>query len=130
MVPLALNGETMLSGAPGSYCAVRRAWRDGDTLSFTLPMGFHVTKYTGADVVRGFDRYAIEYGSLLLGLVGSLDLAGKYMRVPHDPGDPARWLEPVPGKADHFTIPDKPGYEYMPYHEIEDQVFSCYPVIG
>ena len=129
-VPLALNGETTLSGAPGSCCAIRRAWRDGDTLTFNLPMGFHVTKYSGADTVRGFDRYAIEYGPLLLGLVGSLDLAGKFMRVQQDPGDPARWLDPVPGKAGHFTILGKPGYEFMPYHEIQDQVFTCYPVIG
>jgi hypothetical protein len=52
------------------------------------------------------------------------------MRVQQDPGDPARWLDPVPGKAGHFTILGKPGYEFMPYHEIQDQVFTCYPVIG
>ncbi len=129
-VPLLLNGEALTAGVPGSYCLIRRAWRDGDELSFTLPMGLRVTKYTGADAVRGFDRYAIEYGPLLLGLVGSLDLAGKYMRVQQDPGDPALWLEPVPGQAGHFTIPGKPGYEYMPYHEIQDQIFTCYPVMG
>jgi uncharacterized protein len=89
-----------------------------------------VTKYTGADALPGSNRYAIEYGPLLLGLVGSLDLAGKYMRIPHDPGSPAGWLEPVPGITGHFTIRGKPGYEYMPYHEIQDQVFTCYPVIG
>jgi DUF1680 family protein len=129
-VPLVLNGEPITTGVPGSYCPIRRVWRDGDTLSFTLPMGLGVTKYTGADAVRGFNRYAIEYGPLLLGLLGSLDLAGKYIHVQHDPGDPARWLEPVPGKAGHFTILGKPGYEYMPYHEIQDQVFTCYPVVG
>ena len=129
-VPLLLNGEPLTTGVPGSYCPIRRAWRDGDTLSFTLPMGLRVTKYTGADAVRGFDRYAIEYGPLLLGLVGSLDLAGKYMRVQQDPSHPERWLEPVPGQAGHFTIPGKPGYEYMPYYEIQDQVFTCYPVMG
>jgi hypothetical protein len=129
-VPLMLNGEIIETGAPGSYCAIRRVWQDGDTLSLTLPIGLRLTKYTGADAVRGFDRYAIEYGPLLLGLVGSLDIGGKYMRIAHDPEDAARWLEAVPGKAGHFTIAGKPGYEYMPYREIQDQVFTCFPVMG
>jgi DUF1680 family protein len=129
-VSLMLNGELINTGAPGSYCAICRVWQDGDTLSFTFPMGLRLTKYTGADAVRGFDRYAIEYGPLLLGLVGSLDLGGKYMRIQQDPGDTARWLKPVSGKPGHFTIVGKPGYEYMPYHEIQDQVFTCYPVMG
>jgi uncharacterized protein len=129
-VPVALNGDPIETGLPGSYCAIRRAWQNGDTLSFTLPRRLRLTKYTGADIVRGFDRYAIEYGPLLLGLVGSLDMGGKYIRIAQKPEDVESWLEPVPGKAAHFTIAGKPGYEYMPYHEIQDQIFTCYPVIG
>jgi hypothetical protein len=93
-------------------------------------MGLRLTKYNGADSVRSFERYAIEYGPLLLGLVGSLDLGGKYMHIAHNPQEWENWLEPVAGKPGHFTIAGKPGYEYMPYHEIQEQVFTCYPVMG
>jgi hypothetical protein len=129
-VPIEINGQYAAQGSPGTYCALTRTWSDGDTVTFTLPLGFRSTKYHGADTVPGFDRYAIEYGPILLGVVGNLDFRGKYMRIFHDPLNPADWLIPIPGKPGHFSIQDKPGYELMPYYEIQDELFSCYPVIG
>ncbi len=129
-VAIYVNGERETTGTPGSYCAITRAWSDRDTISFTLPMGFRVTRYSGGDAIPGLDRYAIEYGPLLLGLVGSLDFRGKYIKINHDPVDPSAWLVPVAGKPCHFAVRNKPGYEYMPYYEIQDQTFTCYPVIG
>ncbi len=129
-VPVLLNGEPIATGAPGTYLALARAWQPGDRLSFSLPMPLRITRYQGLDAVPGHERWAIEYGPLLLGLTGPLDFMGRYTRIPHDPARVAEWLAPVAGKPGHFTIAGKPGYEYLPYHEIEDQVFTCYPVVG
>jgi uncharacterized protein len=129
-VSILVNGEPAAAGAPGSYVTITRAWQNGDCAAFTLPMGLRVTQYHGADSFAGVERYAIEYGPLLLGVVGSLDFRGKTIHIQHDPQRPADWLQPVAGQPGHYTIQGKPGYEYMPYYEIQDQVFTCYPVIG
>jgi DUF1680 family protein len=129
-VRIELNGQPIALGLPGSYCSIAREWQDGDQLSFHLPLEVRATLYEGADGVPGCRRYALEYGPLLLGLVGATDFRGKYIQIRQDPAAPADWLTPIPGKTGHFAVKDKPGYEYMPYYEIQDQLFSCYPVIG
>lgn len=129
-VSIYLNQAPIAMGVPGSYCAIDREWADGDQITFKLPLELRVTRYQGADTIPGFDRYAIEYGPLLLALTGPLDFKGKYIRINQDPDTAMDWLEPVPGKPGHFWIKGRAGYSYMPYYEVEDQVFSCYPVIG
>jgi uncharacterized protein len=129
-VPVSINGQRCAAGAAGTFCPLDRVWRDGDSITFTLPVTPRISRYAGADTVAGGERYAIEYGALLLGVVGHLDFRGTCIRVEHDPLNLSAWLEPLAAKPGHFTIRGKPGYEYMPYHEIQEQSFSCYPVIG
>ena len=128
-VAISLNGENIETGTPGSYCAIDRTWSDVDKLSFTLPMGLHVTRYSGRDSVPGFNRYAIEYGPLLLGVVGNINFRGRYIKITQNPIDPSSWLEKVPGKPSQFMVKNMPGYKYMPYYKIRDQVFTCYPIM-
>jgi DUF1680 family protein len=129
-VPVSVNGEEVAVGEPGTYCVLTRTWCPGDVVTFDLPMPLRVTRYVGADQVPGMERYAVEYGPLLLGVVGNLDLRGKFIGIQADPANPAGWLLPVAGKPGHFTVLGKPGYEYVPYHEIQDELFTCYPVIS
>jgi uncharacterized protein len=131
--PIALNGSTIATGTPGTYETIDREWKDGDTITFTLPMGFRVTEYDGLDVItdpkrRHITRRAFEYGPLLLAFVGPLNYSGRYLRILQDPYRPEPWLVPIAGKPCHYTIPDMPGYEVMPYHEVDTQTFTCYPV--
>jgi hypothetical protein len=128
--PVKVNGEQAASGSPGTYCVLNRIWCDGDVVNLNLPMPLRVTPYSGADRIPGMQRYAVEYGPLLLGVAGNLDLRGKYIGIQADAAQPAGWLLPIANRPGHFTVKGKPGYEYMPYHEIQDQVFTCYPVIG
>ena len=129
-IPIRLNGEQVGIGSPGAYFALSRTWQEGDCLTFHLSMPLRASRYHGEDALPGFDRYAIEYGPLLLGWVGPLDFMGRYARIQQDPSQVEDWLIPVPGRPGHFTVAGRPGCEYMPYHEIQDQVFTCYPVIG
>ena len=127
-VPVAVNGKEVAKGAPGTYCALDRTWRNGDTIELSLPLPLRPRRYTGLDSVVGFERYAIERGPLLLGCVGSLDSHGRFVEIDQDPTEPATWLQPVNGQPGHFHVKGKPGYQFMPYHEIQDQVFTCYPI--
>ena len=145
-VKVNVNGSELATGTPGTYCEINRQWQSGDTVSFSLPMDFKVHVYRGIDQVRGYDRYAIEYGPLLLGVVGPFDFEKTFaldendfedsyrfgIMIKAEPhADPATWLTPVPGKPLHFTVNGKPGYEYMPYYEIgQHQRFTCWPLIS
>ncbi|MGC8625720.1 MAG: hypothetical protein ACP5VQ_10725, partial [Phycisphaerae bacterium] len=38
-------------------------------------------------------------------------------------------LRPVPGHPLHFAIDGAPQYQFVPYFEIDDQLFTCFPVL-
>lgn len=129
-VGLAVNAQQVAVGQPDTYCALTREWRDGDTVSFTLPLGIRVTRYTGRDQVPGLNRYAMEYGPVLLGIVGPFNCRGRFTSLKVDPGSPEAWLVPEPGHPGHFTVRGYPRHKVVPYYEIAEERFTCFPVLG
>jgi DUF1680 family protein len=142
-VEIRLNGKPLSAGIPGSYCHLEREWKAGDQISFNLPMGFRMRRYEGYDQIAGYPRYSLEYGPLLLGLVGKFNFQHT-IRILNDPGQPSEWLMPVPEKPLQYQISIEKGYwglredeawsprafEYMPYYEIPPgQEFTAFPVI-
>jgi hypothetical protein len=127
-VAISLNGNLVAQGVPGSYCTLEREWQAGDTIHFSLPLRLRATRYRGLDAVSGCERYAYEWGPLLLGVVGRLDARGRYLLIDQDPVKPETWAVPVDGKPGHFSVRDKPGCTLIPYFEIGDEVFTCYPI--
>jgi DUF1680 family protein len=142
-VEISLNGKPVSAGIPGSYCHLEREWKPGDQVSFSLPMGFRMSRYEGYDQIAGYSRYYLEYGPLLMALVGKSNLEAS-IRILNDPTQPSAWLKPVAGKALHYQISTDKGYwalredeawaekffEYMPYFEVpQGQEFTAFPVI-
>ena len=39
-------------------------------------------------------------------------------------------LHPKAGSPLHFTIAGNDRYEFLPYWQIQNEVFTCFPVIG
>ena len=132
-VEINVNGSYVATGIPSTYCTINKTWNDSDTISFTLPMDFKVTKYVGYDKFQlahvEYDRYSVEYGPILLAVVGPFDFYDSIMIV-NNPANPKSWLIPIECKPLHFAIKDKSGFECMPYYEIQDQCFTCYPIIS
>jgi len=130
-VGISLNGKLVAAGIPGSYCHLERPWQAGDQVSFTLPMGFRMSRYEGYDQIAGHSRHYLEYGPLLMALVGKPNLEHS-IRILNDPNQPSTWLKPVASKPLHYQISTDKGYwvlredeawaeksfEYMPYYEI------------
>jgi hypothetical protein len=116
-MPIAVNGQATVVGKRGSYAVLDRTWADGDTVTFTLPMDFRVTRYSDFDKIAGHERYALEYGPILLAVVGPL---GKTipMRIAHDPATPKRWLKAKPGQPLHFAIEGDAEHSFMPYWQV------------
>ena len=123
---VAANGESAGTGKPGSYLTLDRKWAEGDVVSFTLPAGFAVAEYTGADQIAGHKRYSLSWGPLLYAAVGKASIqlpAGSHA---------AELGSHLTAKADsplHFTVAGNPGVTVMPYWQVTDEEFTCFPVM-
>ena len=122
-----VNGEDAVSGNPGSYVALARTWSSGDMVQFRLPMELKLTRYTGLDQIAGHRRFALEYGPILLALIGCdcamLSSGGRgpeaiLDRIHEDPDRPL-----------HFLIEGQPQFKYIPYWQVLTEPFTCFPVI-
>jgi hypothetical protein len=126
-VELTVNGRPAITGNPGSYVSLDRIWKAGDTVNFTLPMRLKLTRYTGLDKVKGHERFALEYGPVLLALIGS-DSAVLTARG----ADPTAILGALHEDSDrplHFGIDGHPQFKYIPYWQVLTEPFTCFPVI-
>lgn len=123
-----VNKEAGVSGKPGSYVTLDRTWSTGDLVSFTLPMQLKLTQYTGLDKIEAHERFALEYGPILLALVGSdsavLKVAGGKRHA-----DILERIKQDPFRPLHFSIEGHPDFTYIPYWQVVTEPFTCYPVI-
>ena len=120
-----INGNEIGSGKLGSYFVLDRKWNNNDIISFSLPMSFRVTKYTGIE--KGFENghYAVEYGPLLMAMVSIK--GNKHFSLNTSPEALASLLKPVVGSPLHFSIEGNDEYQYWPYFEVQEQPLSCFP---
>jgi DUF1680 family protein len=125
---VAVNDRAAGAGKPGSYLALDRTWSEGDVVSFTLPAGFVVAEYTGQDQIPGHKRYSLMWGPLLYAAAGDKDAV---LRLPAH-ARPQELAQHLVAKADapsHYTVAGNPGVTYMPYWEIAEEPFTCFPVV-
>jgi len=122
-VGVLVNGNNATTGAPGSYVTLDRTWSTSDTISFNVPIDFRLTKYTGFDRDPDHERYGLEYGPLLMSLVG-----GTHLNVA--PGSLISNLSPVSGSPLHFNIGGYPNFKYVPYVHIQDKTFTSFPTMS
>lgn len=124
-----VNGKKTVSSKPGTYCVLDREWKNGDIISFILPMDFRITKYTGNE--KGFEEnhYGIEFGPLLLAMV-NIKTNSTDIGVKAGPEDFKKLLAPIQGKPLHFIIKGNNEFEMWPYFEVQEEPFSCFPEIN
>lgn len=118
-----VNGENAATGTPGSYVSLDRTWSNNDMISFDIPMGFRLTKYTGLDQDVNHS-YALEYGPLLMALVGSTDLD---LNVASD--KLIGCLSPISGSPLHFNVAGYPNCRFLPYWQVQTEKFTCFPTL-
>jgi DUF1680 family protein len=125
-MPIYVNGSLATTGKPGTYAVIDRTWSDKDAIKFTLPIAFRLTPYTGADQTEGAPRYGLEYGPILMAVIGSPDTVlqvkgGKYAE------DLLGQIMAKPGTPLHFQIKHNPDVELMPYWKVDQETFTCLP---
>lgn len=124
-----VNGRLTSRGRPGSYVTLDRTWATGDTISFKLPAELRVVQYTGQTQVPMHDRFAILYGPILMAAVGAPEvrLLGAEAKRPESL---IEILKPKPNQPLHYTVKNNPGIEFMPYWQVDQQPFNCFPAVG
>lgn len=126
-MPIYVNRKLAATGKGGSYTALDRTWESGDTVSFTLPADFHLTRYTGMDQIEGHERYALEYGPILLAIAGTDEAR---LRTSGTSAETlTSQLKTIPGQPLHFAIDGDSDHRYMPYYAIKEETFTCFPVV-
>lgn len=123
-----VNSEVFATGQPGSYVTLARAWSTGDTITFTVPMELRLTRYVGLDKIDGHERFALEYGPVLLALVGS-DNAVLKLRGGTRAEDILKQVQADPDRPLHFNVDHHPEYAYIPYWKVLNEPFTCFPII-
>jgi DUF1680 family protein len=139
-----INGQVLEAVAdPGSYLAIRRVWRDGDTISVVLPMELRQESLPGDDSVAAF-----LYGPLVLAadlgqipvdapdrVIHSGETAPAKIRA-SDPlpkaaatldSKPDQWIQTESKSELRFKVTGKGAEkELMPMYQIRDQRYSVY----
>jgi len=124
-----VNDKKVAVGKPGTFVDLYRKWASTDHVDFTLPMGMKLTQYEGMEKIEGLDRYALEYGPILMALTGPT--SGKEPpQLNVRPEDLIKELKAREGEPLHFSIKSAPGYQYIPYWEVQEEAFACFPIMG
>ncbi len=121
-----VNDKKIISGNPGTYVTLNREWKNGDTISFTLPMSFRMTKYEGKEFDSNHEHYALEYGPILMAYVSMKGQKGD-LKLETSQDKLIKSLKSVVGKPLHFAVNGNTDFEYMPYLEVQDESFTCFP---
>lgn len=127
-----IDGKKAQTGEPGSYVVFDREWEGSSVISFKLPMAMKATKYKGANTVEGKDRYALEYGPLLMAVRGPLTSEGigdndPTILLPMSIDELLKNLVRR-GEKLEFIIKGMDKYDVIPYFDVEQEEFSCFTV--
>jgi DUF1680 family protein len=100
-VQFELNGRHLgIKGDPGTYAVIRRAWRKGDVLSFSVPMAVRTEAMPGSP-----NKLAFLYGPAVL--AGDLGPAPSSKTVPYSPNQRAN-LDAKPAPVPMLIKGDSP----------------------
>ena len=121
-----INGKKSAVGKPGTYVLLSRKWQNGDRIEFKLPMGLKATTYSGFDTTSNSNRFAFEYGPILLALTGNKP-------APHVITGTSNLMDdiiPDATKPLRFSIRNNTDYQFLPYFSLEpDQNFTVFPIV-
>ncbi len=145
-VSTSVNGEPQrVEAAPGAYLAVKRTWKDGDTVRVEMPMSLHAHPMPDDP-----DLMAFMYGPIVLaGIIDDGPEAHPFRMQPGmgfdkpaadhvenhdfflaDPANLAEWMRPVSGKSLAFTAATATHqYAFMPFADVTGQHYRVYWVV-
>ena len=127
-------GAEQFVGKRGDYLVISRSWSAGDTLTFSLPMALRSSRYTGLNQIPGHQRWAVEYGPVLLAATGGAwndALDSMLLTGVRKPAEPSTWLEPSGEAPLHFRVlgAGNEAVRFVAYYLIQEELFEVYPAV-
>ena len=131
-VALKVNGKKVKTGKPGNYVELARTWKNGDEITWELPMKWRCEKYIGATRIDNATRYALFYGPILMALQGPM--MKDVLQAPNEPSvkfafsvdEFLKIIKPT-DKPCEFTIEGEADYRLTPYFALQRGNFTCFP---
>ena len=125
-----VNGKKTITGNPGTYVNLSREWKNGDVISFDLPMNFKATRYEGSEKnYNDGQHYVLEYGPVMMAAL-NIGNPQKEISIRANAEKLVKSMKSIPGKPLCFSIEGNKDLQYRPYFELQDELFSCYPLIS
>ena len=111
-----VNGrDAQVSAQPGTFAAIRRTWKDGDTVDLTLPLTYRTAPVDD----KHPDVVALMRGPVML--VATPDatptLPANFVAAANDAGRPA---DRLPGS----------GARMIPFYKVRDEAYTTYLALG
>ncbi len=116
------------STAAGSYAAIKRTWKNGDTVEIRTPFALRLEAFKDNP-----DRFAFMYGPLVL--AADVDARKPFPVIVGDKGTLVASLKPMAGKpdtfdgpADEFRIPGEKSADIIlrPFYELYKDRYETY----
>jgi hypothetical protein len=140
-VSVCINGKPQgVDAKPASYVPLRRQWKAGDVIDLTLPKGLRLEQARDdASMVAIFHGPVLLAGELGKDDMPASDVGDKdaFLKIAAAPvpdivgtsGNPADWLDPLPGDPTAFTIKNAGpanGIVVRPLFDLHHQRYSVY----
>ena len=119
-----LNGKTAANGVPGSYVTLDRLWSNGDSIDLRFPMQLRLAEYRGSERTHDGTRFSLTYGPLLFAVTGAASV-----KLDISPDDLVTSLRRVSEQSLHYKLASQPSLTWMPYWQVSDEDFTCFPVL-
>lgn len=114
--PVTVLGKT---AAPGSYLSLEDI-KARDTVAFEIPFTVRTTLYSGVESIPCKERYAFQYGPLLLAVLRS-----DKPEIKCDINNPV--LRAI--SKNKFILKGNNQVEFMAYMDIKDEPLTVYPIV-
>jgi uncharacterized protein len=132
-----INGTALPAFAsPSSYLTLNRAWKTGDKIELSLPMGLHIHPMPDDETIQ-----AVMYGPLVL--AGRFDVVGKDLLygeygpkdnaqskvadIVADPNKPTAWVESDPKQALTFhALGQSQPLTMVPLYQVIQERYAVY----
>jgi hypothetical protein len=128
-----VNGQAISEiASPGSYVEIKRSWKNGDTVSLSLPKRLHLEP-----LPDNKNRAAVMWGPLVLAGDLGPERRGPFESVPsfvNDAKPVEQWVQPVPDRLGIFRsvsvgriFDDAPSdIELMPFYRLHRRMYAVY----
>ncbi len=115
---ITVNGKAApISAERGDFAAIRRVWRNNDSIEVSLPFSFHTLPVNN----RHPNTVALMFGPLMLvGLDPQLKLSRSALNSPGT-------LRAVPFAPQTFEFEPAPtSFRFAPFYQVDSQIYTCY----